>query len=204
MLAMNNQLFLFINAGPGAPPALVHVAEFIASQLIDLIPFLLVGLWIWGRRAARPGLLATSTAAGLALGANQLVGFLWYEPRPFMIGLGRTLIPHVPENSFPSDHTTFILAVGIALMTTRAAPTWGKAVIVLGGVVAWSRIYLGLHYPIDMLGSAVIAGLFGSIAALLASPVGRWIMPFCDWIYEGVLATLRLPPRIFPRRRDPA
>ena len=102
---MNNHLFLLINAPSGASPAIVFVAELVASKLIDLVPLLLVALWIWGKPTRRTGLAASSIAAALALCANQIVGLLWFEPRPFMIGLGRTLMAHVPENSFPSDHT---------------------------------------------------------------------------------------------------
>ncbi len=193
MLPLNHHLFLFINAPAGASPAIVSLAKLVASELIDLVPLLLVALWIWGRPDRRAGLAASSIAAALALGANQLVGLLWYEPRPFMIGLGRTLMAHVPENSFPSDHMTFILTIGFALIRTRAAPAWGKAVSVLGVLVAWARIYLGLHFPLDMVASALIACLFGLLAALLVPSVQRWIMPVADRIYEGVLDALRLP-----------
>ena len=202
MLGTNEQLFLLINASPNASPAIVYAAELIASKLIYLIPLLLVALWIWGPPTRRTGLAACTIAAALALGTNQLVGLLWFERRPFMIGLGRTLVAHAPENSFPSDHTTFILTVGISLIMTRAAPTWGKVAIVLGALVGWARIYLGLHFPVDILASALIAGLFGMIAALLASPVARWIMPVVEWVYEGALETFRLPSRFFPRRED--
>jgi undecaprenyl-diphosphatase len=200
MLTINNHLFLLLNARADASLAVVSVAELVASKLIDLVPLLLVALWVWGNPARRAGLAASSIAAALALGANQIVGLFWYEPRPFMIGLGRTLMTHVPENSFPSDHTTFILTVGFALIATRAAPTWGKVVSVSGVLVAWARIYLGLHFPFDMLASALIACFFGVLAALLVSPVQRWIMPVADRMYEGALEALRLPSRVFPRR----
>ena len=202
MLTVNNHLFLLINAPSGASPALVFVAELVASKLIDLVPLLLVALWVWGKPTRRTGLAASSIAAALALSTNQIVGLFWFEPRPFMIGLGRTLMAHVPENSFPSDHTTFILTVGFALIATRAAPMWGKAVSVLGVLVAWARIYLGLHFPLDMVASALIACLFGLLAALLVSAVQRWIMPIAERIYEGALDALRLPSRVFPRRQD--
>ena len=202
MLTVNNHLFLLINAPSGASPALVFVAELVASKLIDLVPLLLVALWVWGKPRRRTGLAASSIAAALALSTNQIVGLFWFEPRPFMVGLGRTLMAHVPENSFPSDHTTFILTVGFALIATRAAPMWGKAVSVLGVLVAWARIYLGLHFPLDMVASALIACFFGLLAALLVSAVQRWIMPVADRIYEGALDALRLPSRVFPRRQD--
>jgi undecaprenyl-diphosphatase len=203
MLALNNHLFLLLNASATASPLSVRLADIIASQLIDVIPFALVALWIWGEPNRRAGLASTAIAALLALGTNQLVGLLWYEPRPFMIGLGHTLMTHAPENSFPSDHTTLFLTVGFGLIATRAASTWGKLVSVSGVIVAWARIYLGLHFPVDMLASALIACLFGGIAVLLVPSVNRRLIPIADRTYEAALDTLRLSARVFPRRNHP-
>ncbi len=69
-------------------------------------------------------------------------------------------------------------------------------------LVAWSRIYLGLHFPVDMFASALIASLFGGIAVLLALPIHRWFMPVADRIYEGALDALDVPSRVLPRRRE--
>lgn len=200
MLGLNTHLFLLLNASATASPIKVMLAEIIASDLIYSIPVVLLALWIWGEPDKRAGLASTAIASASALGANQLVGLLWYEPRPFMIGLGHTLMAHAPDNSFPSDHTTTILTVGIGLIATRAAPTWGKLLSASAVLVAWSRIYLGLHFPIDMLASALIALLFGGMAILLVLPVNRWFMPVADRIYAGTLDALHMPTSVFPRR----
>jgi undecaprenyl-diphosphatase len=199
MLALNHQLFLLINAEPGESPVLIALGRIVAGDVIGLVPVLLVLLWVRGRPERRAGLVATAIAAALALGANQIVGQFWYEPRPFMIGLGRTLMAHVPENSFPSDHTTFMLTVGIGLIATGSAPRWGKIVTLAGVLVAWARIYLGLHFPLDMLTSALIAGLFSAAAVLLVAPTRRWVMPLANRLYDGALDLLRLPGGVFPR-----
>jgi undecaprenyl-diphosphatase len=199
MLSLNNQLFLLINAEPGESPLLIALGRIVAGDVIGLVPLLLVLLWIRGRPERRAGLVATTIAAALALGANQIVGQFWYEPRPFMIGLGRTLMAHVPENSFPSDHTTFMLTVGIGLIATGGAPRWGRIVAVMGVLVAWARIYLGLHFPLDMLTSALIAGVFAAVAVLLVAPARRFVVPPVNDIYDRALDLMRLPDRLFPR-----
>ena len=84
-----------------------------------------------------------------------------------MVGVGRTLMAHVPENSFPSDHTTFMLTVGFALIATQAATSRGKVVSGLGVLVAWSRIYLGVHFVFDVLAGAVLGTLIGLSVGLL-------------------------------------
>jgi undecaprenyl-diphosphatase len=199
MLALNHHLFLLINAEPGESPFLIALGRIIAGDVIGLVPLLLVLLWVRGQPERRAGLVATAVAAALALGANQIVGQFWYEPRPFMIGLGRTLMAHVPENSFPSDHTTFMLTAGIALIATGAAPRWGRIVTTAGLLVAWARIYLGLHFPLDMLASALIAGIFAALSAWLVAPARRFVVPLANRIYDRALDLMRLPDRMFPR-----
>ncbi|MGN6573526.1 MAG: undecaprenyl-diphosphatase [Pseudolabrys sp.] len=199
MLALNHYLFLLINAEPGESHVLIALGRVVAGDVIGLVPLLLVLLWIRGRPDRRAGLVATAIAAALALGANQIVGQFWYEPRPFMIGLGRTLMAHAPENSFPSDHTTFMLTVGIALIATGAAPRWGRIVTLAGVLVAWARIYLGLHFPLDMLASAIIAGIFATLSVWLVPPARRFVVPWANRFYDRALDLMRLSDRLFPR-----
>lgn len=143
MIPLNHHLFLLLNASAGASRIAVGFATVVANDLVYLVPLLLAGLWFRSASPARAGLLATSAMAALALFANQVVGQFWYEPRPFMIGLGRTLLNHAPDNSFPSDHTTLIVSVGIGLLATGAAQRFGVAVIASGTLVGWARIFLG-------------------------------------------------------------
>ena len=199
MLALNHQLFLLINAEPGESHFLIALSRIVAGDVIGLVPLLLVLLWVRGRPERRGGLVATAIAAALALGANQIVGQFWYEPRPFMIGLGRTLMAHAPENSFPSDHTTFMMTVGIGLIATGAAPRWGRIVTLAGVLVAWARIYLGVHFPLDMIASAIIAGIFAALSVWLVAPAERFVVPLANRIYDRMLDAMRLPARAFPR-----
>ncbi len=80
VLALNNHLFLLLNASAAASPISVMLAEFIASQLIYSVPLILLALWIWGEPDKRAGLASTAIAAALALGANQLVGPVCRRP----------------------------------------------------------------------------------------------------------------------------
>ncbi len=199
MPAWNRALFLAINAPPGAPALEIHVARLLASSPLLLAPALLVALWVWGRRAGRGGLLASTTATLLGIGIDQILGALYFEPRPFMIGLGRTLIAHAPDNSFPSDHATLVWTLAAGLIATAAAPGWGIAMGLYGLGVAWARIFLGVHLPLDMLGSAGVAVLGAGLARLAM----RWpiasLLPRIEAIYERCLTLLGLPPSVLPR-----
>lgn len=200
MMALNRDLFLLINAPAAPDPLVALIATFIADDVILLVMALLVGLWIWGRPEARAGLLSVAAATAAALGINQVLGMLWFEPRPFMVGLGHTLLAHAPDNSFPSDHGTFMWSVGFGLVATGAARRWGGAVALAGVAVAWARIYLGVHFPVDMLAAAGV-GLVGAAGArVVLRPVRRWALPFIEAAYETGLRALHLSPAIFPRR----
>lgn len=196
---LNRQLFLLLNA-PAHPGALlVSIALFVAYGIAIAAAALWVGLWVWGPPERRGALLATGLAVIAALAVNQLLGKLWFEPRPFMIGLGHTLAKHAPDGSFPSDHATFMWSLGLGLIATRAWRGWGWVVSVLGLAVAWSRIYLGLHFPIDMAGSLLV-GLGAALVARAIRPVvEHHLMPVVGRAYDTVLCLLRLPPAVFPR-----
>jgi undecaprenyl-diphosphatase len=199
MPAWNQALFLIINAPPDAPAPLVEAARILASSPVAVVPTLLVALWVWGGRAGRGGLLASAAAVLLALGINQILGTIYVEPRPFMIGVGRTLIQHAPDNSFPSDHATLVWTLTAGLIATGAAPRWGVAMGIYGLGVAWARVFLGVHFPLDMLGSAVVAVAGAGLARLLLRWLAPWLVPAVEAIYERCLALSRLPPSLVPR-----
>lgn len=121
MPGWNQNLFLLINAPAHPSSWLLTLATVIAYAPVLVGPALLVVLGVWGEPTRRGGLLAVTGATLVGLGINQLLGALYFEPRPFMIGLGRTLLYHPPDNSFPSDHATFIWSLGIGLIVTGAA-----------------------------------------------------------------------------------
>ncbi len=202
LVILSQHLFLAINASAHPDPLEVALAEIAAAWLIYAAALLVAGLWIWGRPEARGALLATVVAVSIALGVNQLLGLLWFEPRPFMIGLGHTLEYHAADNSFPSDHATYLWSLGFGLIATDAARRWGAFVCLCGLLVAWARVYLGFHFPIDMATSFLVALAAAALARAMLRPSERWLCPVIDHTYEATLRTLHLPPALFPRATE--
>lgn len=165
---LNQALFLWINA-PAHPSAqMVALATFLAEYSIWAIPLTIGVSWLVGGESTRKVVLQ-ATASGLAgLLINQIIGLLWQHPRPFMIGLGHTLIPHVADSSFPSDHLTLMWAVAFSLLMhspqCQRLRTVGLTLALLGLPVAWARLYLGVHFPLDMAGAACVAALSAWLA----------------------------------------
>src|SRR4051812_42388870 len=118
-----------------------------------------------------------------------------------MVPVGHTLLAHVPDSGFPSDHATFVWTLAAGLILTGAARPVGMFVFVYGSFVAWSRVYLGVHFPDDMLASALVALACGGLARAAVPAAALWLLPPANRSYETLLTTLRCRRTVF--RSDP-
>jgi undecaprenyl-diphosphatase len=202
----NTWLFLQTNATAASPKSLILLARFLAATSVPVAIVCLAGLWIWGSTLKRAAILAATAGLLAAMTVNLAIGLVWFHPRPFMLGIGHQLMPHAPETSFPSDHATFLWSLGLSLVLTRERRRWGYAIAVLGLATAWARVYLGVHFPVDMAGSLLVA-LGGSLLAKAVQPfLRRVVLPPVQQRYEALLQALHLSPALFPRYEvtDPA
>lgn len=195
----NQNAFLVINAGAQAPALVIAIARMLASWAIYLTMILLIIAWVRRGKAVRFALLDATCAALIGLAAAQGITATWYHPRPFEIGLGRQLLDHAAEASFPSDHATLMFSLAIPLLLNAASRGWGGALFLMGIAVAWSRIYLGVHFPLDMVGAFGVAAFVSFLIKIAGSRLHRRYYPRMISIYETGLHRLRLPEFIFPR-----
>lgn len=185
--AVNRALFLSINATPDTPRWQIDIALAIANDLIYLIPVLLALSWLLGDRHQRSASVRACCVTLLALGLNQLIGLAWMHPRPFMIGLGHTFMEHVPDSSFPSDHATVFASVALTFLF---AGLWrrGWLVAVAGIAIAWARIRVGVHFPLDMAGALGVACVAYALVAPLWSLAGDPLMQMLIVLYRKMLS----------------
>jgi len=185
--ALNRALFLSINATPSAPAWLIDVARFIADDVIYLVPLFLAALWLSGGERRRAAAVRVCCAVLLALGINQLIGLGWMHPRPFMIGLGHTFIEHAPESSFPSDHVT-VLASGALTLLLAGERRYGLSMLLAGLAVAWARVFVGVHFPLDMAGAVAVACIAYALVAPLWKMSGAALTRGLIAVYRKLLA----------------
>ena len=178
-------LFEVLNAPEGASPTVVAVATFLAERLIWLVPIGLATCWLWGDRLIKRSVVAATLSGLLALLIAQACG-LYYTPRPFAAGVGHTLLAHAADSSFPSDHATFMAAVALSLARCSATRLQGLALAAFWFPMAWARIYLGVHFPVDMLGGLAIGTLAMLCVQWWGAPVVDFVFPHVLWLYLNV------------------
>ncbi|ODP35187.1 MULTISPECIES: phosphatase PAP2 family protein [Pandoraea] len=192
MDSLNRALFLAINASPNVSEGELALAVFLAKYLILLLPIGLATLWLAGGRD-REGAVHGLLGVGLVLLVNAVIGFAWFEPRPFVVGLGTNLLPHAPTSAFPSNHGAIMFTSAFVLMGTvaRTPRLLGKLLLICALPVCWARVYLGVHWPVDMFGALVVSIV---VALIMRTASARETSRIVSAILEGVYRRLMAWP----------
>ena len=160
-------LFRILNqVPPAAASALTPLSRLFLPVSIIAVVVLTVGYVVARNRSVLP-LAAGAIAAGASWALGNVTKALADRSRPYKVIASAVLRQHPAHGtSFPSTHTAVTMAVVIALMPflPRALAAVAVAYAVL---VGWSRVYLGVHYPLDVLAGAGIGIAVGG-AVLLA------------------------------------
>lgn len=161
---INYALFALLNATPASPQWAIEMAIFIAKDLILIVPLLVVTLWLWGP-AQRQMVFKLMLALTISLTVSWAIGHLYPHDRPFVAGVGYNFLHHAADDSFPSDHGTVSFTFALAFLFWHR-PWSGALLMAIAAAIAWSRVYLGVHWPLDMVGG-LLAGMCGCLGAAL-------------------------------------
>lgn len=176
MQALNLSLFEWLAAGHSPNSPLLWLASLIAVRSSWLC-FAIVAWAAWRKPAQRAYLMATLFAIAVAaLAAHELAQVI-ATPRPFIVGLSPAYIDHGARGSMPSAHASvmFTLALVLALRAPlRAVAGWIFAIALLTG---WARVYVGVHFPLDIAGGLLLALVVTAAFAGLHWLVRRFVLP---------------------------
>ncbi|MFF5900722.1 phosphatase PAP2 family protein [Streptomyces argenteolus] len=163
-----------------APTWFDRVMEFVGEFGI-MLGLVLAVLWCWWsvrRRGttedsvtAVAGLVWAPLAAGIALLVNIPIRGFVERPRPFFDHKGlEVLVAGKTDFSFVSDHATMAMAIAVGLFVANRK--FGLAAIGLALLEGFCRVYMGVHYPTDVIGGFAL----GTAVALLLAPLAMMLL----------------------------
>lgn len=155
---INLELFHLFNVQPDSSAFLIQFGLFIAHDLIYILCFAFTLSWFFCHDQAKKYLIKAVIFISIALLCSQILSFLFAQPRPFVVGIGKTILAHATTGSFPSNHMTILSALAFSYWFSPYKK-WAIYLFILAWLVAWSRVFVGVHFPIDMLGGFILAFL---------------------------------------------
>ncbi|GAA2234354.1 phosphatase PAP2 family protein [Streptomyces indiaensis] len=181
-----------------APAWSDRVMEYVGEYGL-LLGIVLLVVWCWWSVRRRGGEDAASTvaalvwaplAAGIAVLVNVPIRGFVERPRPFLDHQGlEVLVQGKTDYSFVSDHATIVMAMAVGLFVAHRA--YGLVALVLALFGGFIRVYMGVHYPTDVVGGFAL----GTAVALLLSPLAMALLtplvkaversPRAGWLVRG-------------------
>ena len=176
---MNEAIFYFLNSFAGRS---LWLDSFIAFVAVDFVFVFLALIFIdavtrrnsWREKRAHLAMVMTAlvfSSIGWFLSvASKLI---YTHPRPF------EALPNVRQlisesgNSFPSGHTTFLFTVAFVLFAFDRKLAWFG--VIVGTLVGFARVMAGVHWPFDIVGGVILAGVIAVVSSHLLRKISQYL-----------------------------
>ena len=188
---MNYEVFTLINGAAGN----IYLLDIIMKACTEYVPivFILILMGMYGMGVfyknshLRQQAFATGVYVILSLFITLCIGRVYYENRPFVDHKVNMLLPHVPDAGFPSDHAVGTMSIAMGIL--YSSPWVGRLLFILSILVGVSRIYVGHHYPMDVLGGFIIVWCtsivyhryLGTMVMIAYQRIERFVLTKCRY-----------------------
>ena len=136
---------------------------FGAEYLIYFVFVLMFFFAIKGGFKEKKSLILSLICLPVAFIIVRLIHLFFFEPRPFISQNISALIPEKADASFPSRHAAIMAIISFSFAYFKSK--WAPFFLFLMVWVGLARIYVGVHYPFDILGG-IIVGIYSSVISL--------------------------------------
>ncbi|EKQ53528.1 MAG: membrane-associated phospholipid phosphatase [Clostridium sp. Maddingley MBC34-26] len=178
---MNMELFRVINDLANKSAVLDKIMIFFSEDVPYIFMAIIAIVFILGMTkkncSYRKVAVNTFIITVVNLILSFIIGGVYYVDRPFVHNKVNLLFPHVQDASFPSDHATGTMS--IALGIKKYNKILSTILTITSIIVGFSRVYVGHHYPMDVIGAYIMVWTTSYIYNLkLRSKV--------DYLYEVI------------------
>lgn len=183
MPTYDHWLFTTINDLAGRWPWLDAVARLFLNDYFTptLLAIILLALWFEGANPTEQGLnqravlvAVFSTILGNSL--LKLINLLYFRPRPFANDAVKLLFYQPSDSSLPSNAAAIGFAIAGGVWFYNRA--WGWGLLVIAALFGLSRIFGGVHYPLDVLTGAGLGWL------------SAWLVQRQSWLADALFKPL--------------
>lgn len=162
---MNMEIFRAINNLANRNIILDKIMIFFSKDVPYIFMAILALIFILGiikrNTDYRKAVFSTFIFTTINLLLSFIIGSVYYVNRPFVNNRVNLLFPHIADASFPSDHATGTMSIAMGLGKYNKA--LNIILTVLSIFVGFSRVYVGHHYPLDVIGAYIMVFITGYI-----------------------------------------
>ncbi|AAK80489.1 undecaprenyl-diphosphatase [Clostridium acetobutylicum] len=155
---MNMELFRIINNLASKNEVFDKVMIFFSKDVPYLYTAILAVVFVLGivknKGNYRKSVFSSFVITVINLIFSFAIGKLYYEDRPFVHNKVNLLVQHSKDASFPSDHATGTMSIALGLRNYNKLIS--RILILISLIVGFSRVYVGNHYPMDVLGAYIM------------------------------------------------
>lgn len=178
MSDLNTDLLKAINGLAGENAAIDAIMKFSTNYALYVFAIILLAMWFLGTTYMKKTVVYAAVSGAVALIINIIISKFYFEARPFVTYDNiNVLVEHAADASFPSDHTTGAIALAVAIVLRHKKI--GIIAVLFALLTGFSRIYVGNHYPFDVVAGIIIATIVAFIinsAKPIMEPISNLIV----------------------------
>lgn len=157
---MNLKLFNFIRADNNTPLIVLKIVHFLSNGLIVIFLLVTISFWFWKFSEdiidQRKFVFKTFMSVMFGIFISFFVKYIFFYERPQIINFNKYFFYYEKTSSFPSNHATVAFTLFFCFLF------WFKRFISLLCFISailssWARVFICMHWPIDIVGSVIIS-----------------------------------------------
>jgi undecaprenyl-diphosphatase len=161
---MDLKLFQLINRISGRCSPIDQIMVFISNR-IRFAYLLIIVYFLFKNRFNKMIAVNIFSSIFISLVTHFFIKLFFKRPRPFMKRHVGILIPSKMDSSFPSKHTILAFAASSSIMMFQRK--LGTRMMWMSALTGFSRVWVGHHYPSDIMGSAILGSLAGVVTRII-------------------------------------